>query len=56
MSTDNINKEYFLSMKDDSNDDVEKITKRGSLPVPSYRLATDKAFDGESVSALPYYI
>ena len=56
LSTDNINEEYFSSMKDDSNGDVQNIHYRGSLPVPSYRLATDKAFDGESVSAIPHYI
>ncbi len=41
-STDEINHEYFAS------DDTEGEIHNGRLPVSSYRLATDKAFDGES--------
>ena len=42
--TDNKNQEYFESRNSDN--DVE--VHNGRLPVPSYRLATDKAFDGEN--------
>lgn len=40
--TDDINREYFNTLNESSEND-----HKGRIPVPSYRLATDKAFDGE---------
>ena len=44
MSTDAINNEHFA--KDDTDND-ESVSHTGRLPVASYRLATNEAFDGE---------
>lgn len=45
-STDEKNYAFFAS--GDANDEEQVEVHDGRLPVPSYRLATDKAFDGES--------
>jgi uncharacterized FAD-dependent dehydrogenase len=51
-TTDAINQEYFSTLftngtGDDSNDNNSHHAHAGRLPVPSYRLATNEAFDGE---------
>ena len=45
-ATDDKNKEYFDNSDINDGDEVE--VHNGRLPVPSYRLATNKAFDGEN--------
>lgn len=47
--TDLANQAFFASIKDDDDDNEEHP---GRLPVPSYRLATDKANDGTSSERL----
>ena len=48
--TDQSNLEYFNKLQEsDSTDNNTDSHHDGRLPVASYRLATDKAFDGESV-------
>jgi uncharacterized FAD-dependent dehydrogenase len=47
-TTDSINQEYFSSLANDSIDDKDPHHPHiGRLPVPSYRLATNEAFDGD---------
>ena len=49
-ATDEINKDFFDTLHEqDSSDNDTDSHHDGRLPVASYRLATDKAFDGESV-------
>jgi len=49
-ATDEVNKKFFDTLHEqDSSDNDTDSHHDGRLPVASYRLATDKAFDGESV-------